>query len=367
MTVPHHNRVREQREVRGLSQVALAEGASLTRQSIGAIEAGRAMPAVDVALRIARVLDCNVEELFGSSQEARLHAESSAPKLAGRVALAQIAGRWVAHSLAEDGVRIAADGVVAERKQSKVEVELLRSPLEASDNVVVMGCATGLGLLTDRLNSRPGAGRFLWLPRSSTVALDALVKGHTHVAGVHLMDAKTGEANVADVRRALSKDPVVLISLARWEAGLLLREGDRQRIRGAKDLGRPGVRLVAREAGAGAQRLLEREVRAAGYPLELARKAHLRVNGHLDVARVVALGAADTGVATRDAAMAFGLDFVPLAEERFDLALPLAGLADARISRLLDVLVSGSFRRELSGLGYDVSCAGERVAEVRAA
>jgi molybdate-binding protein len=79
------------------------------------------------------------------------------------------------------------------------------------------------------------------------------------------------------------------------------------------------------------------------------------------------MGAADTGVATRDAAMAFGLAFVPLAEERYDLALPAATLADRRISRLFEVLVSGGFRRELTVLGYDVRGSGERVAEVPAA
>lgn len=362
------NRVRERREARGVTQVALAEQTQLSRQSIGAIEAGRATPAVDVALRLARALDCRVEELFGPSEgPGTVGTEPGSPKLSGRVAMAHIRGRWVSHPLAEDGVRISADGVVTGRKHGQVVVEPVRSPAEARDNVVLMGCAAALGLLADRLNSRSGPGRFLWLPRSSTAALDALAKDHTHVAGVHLVDARTGEANVADVRRAGAREPLVLIALGRWEAGLVLRPEDSKRIRGAADLGRAGLRLATREAGAGAQRLLERVLGAAGHPRELARKAHLTLGGHLDVARAVALGAADTGVATRDAALAFGLAFVPLAEERYDLALPLEALVDPRLSRLFDVLVSGGFRRELSELGYDVSCAGERVAEVRAA
>ncbi len=362
------NRVRSRREAHGLSQVALAARANLTRQSVGAIEAGRATPAVDVALRIAGALDCRVEDLFGGTREAKLiETAPSTTKMNGRVALAHIGGRWVSYPLVEDGVRISADGVVAGSKRGKVDVEPVRSPAEARENVVVMGCAAGLGLLADRLNSRTGAGRFLWLSRSSTAALEALAKGHTHIAGVHLVDARTGEANVADVRRVASTGPIVLITLARWEAGLVLRQDEKTRIRGAADLGRRGLRLVAREAGAGAQRLLERELRAAGHPVDLSRNAHLRVGGHLDVARAVAMGAADTGVATRDAAMAFGLAFVTLAEERYDLAFPVEALTDPRMARLFDVLVSGAFRRELSVLGYDVRCSGERVAEVRAA
>ncbi len=362
------NQVRTRREGRGLSQLTLAERARLTRQSLGAIEAGRATPSVDVALRLARALDCHVEELFGGEpSEQALATESSGGRVSGRVALAHIAGRWVSYPLSEDGVRRSADGVVVTSRARAAEVAPLRSPLEARDNVVLMGCAAGLGLLADRLNSRPGPGRFLWLARSSTAALAALAARETHVAGAHLTDERAGEANVAAVRRLASTEPLVLVTLARWEAGLVLRPEDAERVRGAADLAQPDLRLVAREAGAGAQRLLERALRGAGLPVGRAREALLRVGGHLEVARVVGLGVADVGVATRDAALAFGLAFVPLAEERVDLALPLAALSEPRMVRLFDVLVSGEFRRELSVLGYDVRASGERVAEVGAA
>ncbi len=362
------NRVRAQREARGLSQLALAERTGLSRQSVGAIEAGRATPAVDVALRIASALDCQVEDLFGAPRDsALLPTDADAPVASGRVAVARISGRWVSYPLVQDGVMTAADGLVTGARHGKVEVEPLRALSEVQENVVMMGCAAGLGLLADRLNTRPGAGRFLWFSRSSTAALQALASQRTHIAGVHLVDAHTGEANVADVRRLGCSEPVVLITLARWEAGLVFRPEDASRIRGIEDLGRPGLRLVGREPGAGAQQLLERKVRGHGLPLKLARQPSMRAAGHLDVARAVAMGAADTGVATRDAAMAFGLGFVALAEERYDLAIPRPVLADARLQRLLDVLVSGEFRRELSALGYDVRPSGERVAEIQAA
>ncbi len=362
------NRVRQRREARGFSQIGLADRASLTRQSIGAIEAGRATPAVDVALRIARALDCRVEELFGSEAEAAVLAtEPTHPDTAGRVTLAHIAGRWVSYPLVGDGVRLSADAVVRHRTRGMVDVEPVRPASEASDNLVLMGCAAGLGVLADRLNSRRGSGRFLWFPRSSTAALESLVKQHTHLAGVHLVDAKTGEANVADVRRVVAGESIALVALAKWEAGLVLRPADVKRIRSVADLGRRGLRLVGREPGAGAQRLLERELRSAGLPLGLGRNRQLCASGHLEVAHAVSLGAADAGVATRDAAMAFGLAFVTLAEERYDLAVPVSALGEPRIGRLFDVLVSGGFRRELSALGYDVRCSGQRVAEIHPA
>ncbi|MBX3269042.1 MAG: helix-turn-helix domain-containing protein [Sandaracinaceae bacterium] len=358
------SRLRARREARGLSQIALAERAQLTRQSVGAIEAGRAVPSVDAALRLARALDATVEELFAGPAPAPevLRAALPAGVAPGaRVALGHVRGRWVAHALTRDRLARAADGVAVEGGVSPL------SRLEpARDGLLVAGCAAGLGLLTDRLEATRGAGRFVWLPASSGAALDAVASGRAHVAGVHLVDPRTGEANVEDARRA-AREALVLVTLARWELGLVTRAGDARRVRGVADLTDPRVRLVAREPGAGAQRVLERALRAAGVPLARARRGALRADGHLELASAVAMGAADAGVASRDAAIAYGLRFLPITEERYDLAVPRSLIADPRLARLLDALTWSAVRRELAALGYDVGPAGERVAEVGAA
>ena len=170
---------------------------------------------------------------------------------------------------------------------------------------------------------------------------------------------------MVETQKAASREALSLITFARWEVGLLTREEDAKRITGVADVVAQGVRLIVRPQGAGAQRLLERRLRAAGVPIEVARTAPLVAAGHLDVARAIAMRVADVGVATRDAALAFGLRFVPLAEERYDLVIPHALMRDPRIERLLDVLVSQASRRELDALGYDVESTGCRVAEVR--
>lgn len=360
--------VKQRRERLGLSQVALAAAAQLSRQSITAIETGRAVPGVDVALRLARALECRVEDLFGESRAAEsLLAEPYRRGTTGRVALARIAGRFVAYELRAGDLRTAADGLVTATKGDRVTVEPLRPLAELAETVVVMGCAPALGLVCDRLNRGTSAGRYVWLSGSSTAALTALGKAQTHVAGVHLVDPRTGDANVADVRRLAGTEPLVLITLARWEAGIVLASGNPKRVRSAGDLARRGVRLAAREVGSGARRLLDQELKKAGVSLDVARSAALEAHGQLEVAQAVALGAADAGIATRDAALAFGLDFVPLAEERYDLALPLALSTEPHLERWFDALGSAAVRRELDSLGYDVSQAGTRVAEVHAA
>jgi molybdate-binding protein len=179
-----------------------------------------------------------------------------------------------------------------------------------------------------------------------------------------LVDAQSGDANVSDVRRLTGSEPTVLVTLARWEAGIVLPPGNPKRIRSGAHLTRRGLRLAVRESGSGARRLLDRELKSAGAPHGLAGAAAIQARGQLEVAQAISLGAADAGIATRDAALAFGLDFISIAEERYDLALPLTLLRDARLQRWFDALTSRAVRRELSELGYDVRQSGVRVAEV---
>jgi putative molybdopterin biosynthesis protein len=361
-------RLRQRREELGLSQVALAAAAELTRQSVGAIEAGRAVPGVDVALRLARALGCGVEDLFGEREpEGSVQAEAFERGTSGRVIVARIGGRLVAYALRGTDVRTAADAVVTAAGGEHVTLEPLRPLPEFAETIIVMGCAPALGIVSDHLNRAAAPGRYVWLSGSSTAALAALGKRQVHIAGVHLVDARSGDANVSDVRRLAGNEASVVITLARWEAGIVLPPGNPKRIHRGAHLTRRGLRLAVRELGSGARRLLDRELKSAGGPNALARSAVVQARGQLEVAQAVALGAADAGIATRDAALAFGLDFVSLAEERYDLALPLALLSDARLQRWFDALTSAAVRRELSVLGYDVRQSGTRVAEVHAA
>jgi putative molybdopterin biosynthesis protein len=67
---------------------------------------------------------------------------------------------------------------------------------------------------------------------------------------------------------------------------------------------------------------------------------------------------------SRDAALAFGLEFLPLSAERDDLVLPAPELDERRVQRWLDEVASRPFRRELEPLGYDARTSGDRGAEL---
>src|SRR5438477_12010679 len=65
------NRVRQLRAARNLSQEELAAIAGVSRTGLSAIEGGRLVPSVAAALALARVLDCDVESLFGEAAQNR--------------------------------------------------------------------------------------------------------------------------------------------------------------------------------------------------------------------------------------------------------------------------------------------------------
>jgi putative molybdopterin biosynthesis protein len=130
-------------------------------------------------------------------------------------------------------------------------------------------------------------------------------------------------------------------------------------VRGLADVAREGLRLVNREEGAQARTLLDREcarldLDPAGLP-----GYDSRVAGHLQVAAAIAGGLADAGISSEPAALAYGLDFIPLACEQFDLVLPAKHAACREVQGLLRVLTSPWLLAQLAGLpGYDPASCG---------
>jgi molybdate-binding protein/DNA-binding XRE family transcriptional regulator len=319
------------------SQHALAKEVGLSRQALSAIENGRALPSTLVALKLARALVCRVEDLFAVT-DGPVRATHAGKPRSGRATLAFIDERWIAHETdASDAT--AADALI----DRDGTAQLLIDEPSARAALVCAGCAPALGLLASH-TARRFKSRVSWLERSSGTALGLLERRQVHLAGAHLLDERTGDFNLSFARERCPDARVV--TLARWEAGLVVPKGNPKKLKSAADLVRHGVRVVRREKGSGAEALLDRALLHKG-PLTRGPLAR----GHFDVARAVSLGAAGAGVAIRGAALAFGLDFVPLAEERFDLVFPRALEADPRVRALLDTLTDHAFLAELQRLG----------------
>jgi putative transcriptional regulator len=65
------NDVRRRRAERGLSQAALAQAMGVSRQTINAIETGRYLPSLPLAITLARYFGTSVEEMFSDNGDSR--------------------------------------------------------------------------------------------------------------------------------------------------------------------------------------------------------------------------------------------------------------------------------------------------------
>jgi DNA-binding XRE family transcriptional regulator len=330
------SRVRELREGLGLSQSELAAASGISRQLVGAVETGRHAPGVAAALALARALATTVESLFGDGHDA-LPLPEAPPSVGSPVRVVRVGDTATATPLAEHGAGAdrweAADGVWGDGG-----VELFAGA--ETSGLAVAGCDPALGLAAELLPAR-GPRRLVAIPSSSGVAARAMEAGRIHGALVH---GRTGR-----LRR--SRVPAQRTLLARWEVGLAAPPGTAIDLDAIAE-GR--LRVARRDPQAEAQKALERALGAR--PVSLAGPV---TTGHLDAARRAAYGAVDVAVTMRSAAIAYGLEFVPLEEHIVELRIARDHADHPGAGALADLLNSGEFRQRLAALGgYDLSVTG---------
>jgi putative molybdopterin biosynthesis protein len=373
------NRLRERRLRSGLSQGALARSAGLTRQALYAVESNRYLPNAVGALRLAEALGCRVEDLFSLDPppqivEADILDEAHGPA-DRRAKVWRVGERHFAVPLVSLGEGSSftqlADGLLLDAPRSRVRragsgrrsVRLLRDRERVEEQIVVAGCDPAIGLVIDHLRRRREPADVVGWTRGSLTALLALKRGEIHVAGLHLVDPRTGQSNIPFLRRHLRARHLTVVTFASWEAGLMVRAGNPKAIRGVSDFVRPTVRLANRESGSGARLLLDQALAREGIPARRIRGYGTEAATHVDVARLVATGRADVGVGVLSIARLFGLHFLPVRTERYDLVVP-SGLLRSHptLARLFDALTSRELRAQVDALGgYDTRETGRRV------
>jgi molybdate-binding protein/DNA-binding transcriptional regulator YhcF (GntR family) len=186
--------------------------------------------------------------------------------------------------------------------------------------------------------------------------LIALAERQADVAGSHLWDAETDTYNAAFVRRLLPGQRTALITLAHRRLGLILAPGNPLNISGLRDLTAAHLRFINRQPGAGTRVWLDAQLCRMGIEAQGIAGYGEQVMTHTEVARAVSEGRADTGLGIEAAALAYGLDFLFLTSERYDLVIPAAAWTFEPVQRLVAWLSSEAARALLGGqAGYDLS------------
>jgi putative molybdopterin biosynthesis protein len=356
-------RLRLARQARGFSQQHLARMARVSRQAVSAVETGLSDPSLRVALTLSRALGLTVEELFGPAMpEPSVPVRELAP-LGGegsRVSLAPMGETLVALPLS--GATVTRAGFTP--ASGRVSGERQVTPLgPRRPTLVVAGCDPALPLLELPLSLLDPPVEFLWWPCASHEALSLAAAGLVHAAGAHLR-GPSGDYNTGPAAELL-RDGADVIGFCSWREGLVLRPEQAAKVGDLAGVVSAGLRLVNRELGAEARRVLDRELAALGVSGPGLPGYDTTVTGHLEVAAAIAAGLADAGVASEPAALAHGLAFVPLTAERFDLVIPAGQAATREVQGLLRVLSSSWLLGQLASLpGYDVTQCGERIASL---
>ena len=255
-----------------------------------------------------------------------------------------------------------AGGLVAKTAKDRGRQTRTVRPIQPPrPTLVAAGCDPAFPLLEAPLALLDPPVAFTWWPCSSRAALALAAKGLVHVAGTHLRGQGT-EYNVGPAAEMLPRGGEV-IGFCAWREGLIRRPDLADGVSGVTDLAERGLRLVNRESGAEARSLLDRELSEAGIQASQLPGYDTRATGHLQVTAAIAAGLADAGIASEPAARAYGLAFIPLAAEHFDLVIPARQLASREVQSLLKILSSAWLVDQLANLpGYDPARCGERIA-----
>ena len=178
-----------------------------------------------------------------------------------------------------------------------------------------------------------------------------LEEGRARISGAHLPDPETGAFNISYVKMLFPGREMALVNLGLREQGLMVRKGNPKGISGLADLGREDVIFAGRRRGCGTRIILDLELRKMGMKPSEIRGFEMELSTHLEVAAAVAGGAADAGMGIRAAALMFGLDFIPILWERYDLVLPAESLKERAFEALFEELCSLEMRRRIESLG----------------
>jgi putative molybdopterin biosynthesis protein len=291
-----------------------------------------------------------------------------------RVRLGRVGGRLVATPLPRgagvltslvraDGLLVVPAELEGHHAGEEVSVRLLRGVGEIERTIVATGSHDlVLDLAASTLRERDPRLTLASSNVGSLGGLTALRDGLCHVAGSHLLDPESGEYTLPYVERLLPERDVSVVRLVHRDQGLIVAPGNPTRTTSIEDVAERGLRYVNRQRGAGTRVLLDQELARRGISPEAIQGYEREEHTHLAVAAAVAAGRADCGLGVLAAARAFGLDFVPVAREPYDLVLLKDSIEDELLAPLWSLLESEDFRRAVTDLGgYDTTEMGRRI------
>ncbi len=235
----------------------------------------------------------------------------------GRLPGTRITGRWVfSRRLVREWIEASSRDSL---KASQASRDVTTRTVEPHHLIIVGADDLPLQIIQREFNRRHPAVLVTSAAMNSVAGIAAVRDHRAHVAGVHLIDGASGEYNRPQVAAAFDGTRALLVTLAYRQVGLMVPRGNPRRVTGLADVVRHRLRLASREVGSGVRLLQDHLL----HELKLGKRrlagTEMALATHLEVATAVAEGRADAGIGTLAPSLSFGLDFIPLAWERYDL------------------------------------------------
>ena len=325
-----------------------------------------------------------IDRWYGRAGEERPAAAArlSRPVMSGlkyrdfvRVRLGSVDGALVASPLGRgsgvvssfmkaDGILEIPQGSEGHAAGEEVQVRLLRPREELERTIVVIGSHDPLlDELADLIRLRDSRFSLSSAHVGSMGGIMAVRRGEAHAAGIHLLDPASGSYNLAAVRKYFPNGGVRLVRCVGRQQGLMLQKGNPLGIASFADLARRGLRYVNRQKGAGTRVLADWLCEKYGLDPAAICGYGREETTHNAVAVQIASDSADAGMGIYSAAALYGLDFLPVCVEEYDLLIPESAWGGERVELLLDTLRSEAFRTRIEAMGgYTLDRPGEAIA-----
>lgn len=252
---------------------------------------------------------------------------------------------------------VKADGIIEVPQNTEgyeagqtVPVKLVRKMEDINKTLVITGSHDPLiDELIDLMKIKWPDSKVVSSHVGSMGGLMALKRGESHMGGTHLLDEETGEYNKSYIRRYFPDGGVRLLSCVFRSQGLIVAKDNPLGVNSVADLTR--VSYVNRQKGSGTRILLDYLLKQNGLEPNQIKGYEREEITHTSVAAAVASGTADAGMGILAAAKIYGLGFIPLVEEQYDLVVAESAMSHPEYARLMEVLKSDEFSKRLEKMG----------------
>lgn len=189
----------------------------------------------------------------------------------------------------------------------------------------------------------------------SLEGLMMLYRGQSDMAAIHLLDPTSQQYNLPFIHQLFVYESITVLRLASREQGLIIAKGNPKKITGFYDLIRKDIQMVNRQKGAGTRFLFDTMLSKHGISPDQINGYDNEEWNHLATASSISRGMADAAFGIQSAANHLGLDFIPIANEQFDLVFRFTNENKQNLADIINYLQSPGFKNSLTDLeGYDI-------------